>query len=128
MTSTLSFTVGMIVGVLFGSALRPSVREFLEGMEWVQLSYNGSPACPCCDRQQHMGHDRDCQMVAMLAAGRRQQASSSISIDSIALDVAREIKKLDPIAMRGGHTQYLAAIQELVADSIRAVLETEEGK
>ncbi|MEK7947680.1 hypothetical protein WKR98_23245 [Pigmentiphaga sp. YJ18] len=46
----------------------------------------------------------------------------TIDIDAIALDVAREIKKLDPIAMRGGHTQYLAAIQSLVADGIRAAM------
>lgn len=45
-----------------------------------------------------------------------------INIDAIALDVAREIKKLDPIAMPGGHDQHLAAIQSLVADGIRAVL------
>ncbi|RZS80603.1 hypothetical protein [Pigmentiphaga kullae] len=44
-------------------------------------------------------------------------------IDAIALDVAREIKALDPIAMPGGHAQYLAAIQSLVADGIRAVTE-----
>lgn len=43
-------------------------------------------------------------------------------IDAIALDVAREIQSLDPIAMPGGHQQHLAAIQSLVADGIRAVV------
>ncbi|MPS30546.1 MAG: hypothetical protein E2576_14540 [Alcaligenaceae bacterium] len=47
----------------------------------------------------------------------------TIDIDTIALDVAREIKSLDPIAMPGGHAQHLAAIQSLVADGIRAVTE-----
>ncbi|WP_338618161.1 hypothetical protein [Pigmentiphaga sp. CHJ604] len=41
-------------------------------------------------------------------------------IDAIALDVAREIKSLDPIAMPGGHDQHLAAIKELVRDAILA--------
>jgi len=41
-------------------------------------------------------------------------------IDAIALDVARAIKALDPIAMPGGHQQHLAAIQSLVRDGILA--------
>jgi len=41
-------------------------------------------------------------------------------IDAIALDVAREIKALDPIAMCGGHDAHLAAIKALVVDAILA--------
>lgn len=41
-------------------------------------------------------------------------------IDAIALDVARAIKALDPIAMRGGHDAHLAAIKGLVLDAILA--------
>lgn len=46
--------------------------------------------------------------------------SQAIDIDSIALDVAREIKALDPIAMCGGHDAHLAAIKALVVDAILA--------
>ncbi|GAA0493401.1 hypothetical protein [Pigmentiphaga daeguensis] len=41
-------------------------------------------------------------------------------VDGIALDVAREIKNLDPISMPGGHDQHLATIQGLVRDAIIA--------
>lgn len=48
--------------------------------------------------------------------------------DAIALDVARAIKDLDPIAMPGGHAQYLAAIQRLVRDAIIAALPEEPSE
>ena len=50
----------------------------------------------------------------------------SIDIDSIALDAAREIKDLDPIAMPGGHAEHLAAIQALVRDAIVAATPSQE--
>jgi len=45
---------------------------------------------------------------------------AAVDIDGIALDVAREIKSLDPIAMCGGHDAHLAAIKALVVDAILA--------
>jgi len=59
-----------------------------------------------------------CARRLMAFVGRQE-----IDIDGIALEVAREIKRLDPIAMPGGHAQHLAAIQALVRDAVLAVQE-----
>lgn len=61
---------------------------------------------------------RRCARHLMAFVGRQE-----IDIDGIALDVARAIKALDPIAMPGGHAQHLTAIQSLVRDAILAAQE-----
>jgi len=66
---------------------------------------------------------RRCARHLMAFVGRQE-----IDIDGIALDVARAIKALDPIAMPGGHAQYLAAIQRLVRDGIIAALPEEPSE
>lgn len=39
------------------------LRRLLLSVEWVQPMYNGSPSCPFCLNQQHMGHDKDCVIL-----------------------------------------------------------------
>lgn len=40
---------------------RTKLRNYVQQMPWVQPTYNGSPSCAYCGRQQHL-HDADCDV------------------------------------------------------------------
>lgn len=44
------------------------LRNLLACIEWVQPTYNGSPSCPCCGNQKHMGHGWQCALQREIPA------------------------------------------------------------
>ena len=73
-----SALLAALVPLVEGIAGAKVLRGMLQTVEWVQPSYNGSPACPWCDRQQHQGHIAGCELRALLVADTSARGGADV--------------------------------------------------
>ena len=116
--------------------MRPAIRlapcPFCGSEPILMANTRGEVIIECINlAHPHIAKIRSVDSVAEAIAHWNQRAPlvgrASEFRDAIALDVARAIKALDPVAM-GSHDAYLTAIQCLVRDAIIAALPEEPSE